>query len=152
MPGLNHGQGGLGEVEAVLVRVLVDVVVPAQSELYEARVVCRNVGGDADDLPGLVVSHYHTVGKLSTRGLVILHRGVPGVSTDATPSHSKPVMETQLDTPLLLPTIHPPLVRLASTEALHPIVVRRIVGKAVEMHHSPRRGLHHGAMTWDRMS
>ena len=84
-PGLGDGEDGLLLLEAVLARVLSEVVVAAQPELQEADMVGGDVSGDWDDLTRPVLPHNHSGGKLPSWSLVLSHRGVPGVATDPAP-------------------------------------------------------------------
>ena len=94
------------------------------------HVVGGDVGGHSDHLPGPVVPHDDPVGELPPGGLVLPHHGVPGVSADAAPAVN----------------LRAPLVTLAATEALHPVVVPGVGREPVVGHHGATRRLHHAPM------
>ena len=81
---LNNGQSSVRTIEAVLVRVLVDIVVGTEAPLHEAHMVGGDVRGDSDHLTRLVSPHNDTIGKLATGSLVFLDCCIPRVATDPT--------------------------------------------------------------------
>ena len=89
-----------------------------------------NVGGDGDHLAGPVVPHDDAVSELAPGRLVFPDLRVPGVTTDAAPAAN----------------LLAPLVTLAATESLHPVVVPGVAREPVVSHHGAARGLHHAAV------
>ena len=90
-----------------------------------------DVGGDGDHLAGPVVPHDHAVSELAPGGLVLLDLGVPGVPADAA----------------LAANLLAPLMTLAATESLHPVVVPGVRREPVVGHHGAARRLHHAPVT-----
>ena len=90
-----------------------------------------DVGGDGDHLARPVVPHDHAVSELAPGRLVLLDLGVPGVPADAAPAAN----------------LLAPLMTLAATESLHPVVVPGVRREPVVSHHGAARGLHHAPVT-----
>ena len=101
------------------------------NSLNTHHMVGGDVGGDGDHLAGPVVTHDHAVSKLPPGRLVLPHLGVPGVAADPAPA----------------PDLRAPLVALAATESLHPVVIPGVGWKPVVSHHGAARGLHHAPVT-----
>ena len=92
-----------------------------------------DVGGHCDHLAGPVVPHDDAVGELPPGRLVFPSLRVPGVSADAA----------------FAANLRAPLVALAATESLHPVVVPGVAREPVVSHHGAARGLHHAAVAPD---
>lgn len=95
------------------------------------HMVGGDVGGDSDHFAGPVVTHDHAVSELPPGRLVLPHLGVPGVSADPAPAAN----------------LRAPLMALAATESLHPVVIPGVGREPVVSHHGAARGLHHAPVT-----